>query len=161
MIRIIKSVLALFVGLLCIIYALQNVFNLGGAFWFVETMASMSGHESYPNHLGPPVTAPGLVWAILWIIILSELAAGSFAIKGFIDMWGARNADADTFNRAKTFAIIGSLLGVVIWFGYFHAIGGAYFQMWQTPAGSQALQGAFQYSMLCGLIAVLLAQKVD
>ena len=161
MVRILKSALALFVGLLCIIYALQNIFNLGAAFWFVETMASMTGHESYPDHVGPPVTAPALVWAILWIIIVSELAAGSFAIKGFMDMWSARNADADAFNGAKRFAIVGSLLGVVIWFGYFHAIGGAYFQMSATQAGSQALLGAFQYSMLCGLVAVLLTQKDD
>jgi hypothetical protein len=40
MIRLLKTVLTLFVGLMCIIYALQNAFNPGGAFWFVETMAS-------------------------------------------------------------------------------------------------------------------------
>ena len=161
MIRLLKTLLTLFVGLMCIIFALQNIVNLGAAFWFVETMASMTGHEAYPNSLGPAVTVSALVWAILWIIIISELAAGSFAIKGFIDMWSARNADADGFNNAKKFGIVGALFGVLIWFGYFHAIGGAYFQMWQVPAGEAPLNGAFQYAMMCGLVAVLLAQKDD
>ena len=156
-----KCGLTFLVGLMCIIYALQNVFNLGAAYWFVETMASMAGHELYPNHLGPPVTSPALVWVILWIIIISELAAGAFAIKGFRDMWAARNAQSDAFHAAKKFGIVGALFGVLIWFGYFHAIGGAYFQMWQVEAGANALNGAFQYAMLCGLVAVLLMQKDD
>ena len=161
MTRIIKALLALFVGLMCIFYALQNLVNLGGAFWFVETMASMANHEAYPNGFGPAVTSSALVWIILWIIIISELAAGGLAIKGSIDMWGARNANADAFNSAKKLGIAGALLGVLIWFGYFHAIGGAYFQMWQTEAGANALNGAFQYAMMCGLVAILLTQKDD
>ena len=71
----------------------------------------------------------------------------------------ARNADANSFNAAKTFGIRGAGLAVIIWFGFFSAIGGAYFQMWQTQAGAQALQGAFQYSMLNGLILVYLSMR--
>ena len=161
MIRLLKMLLTLFVGLMCIIYALQNIFNLGAAFWFVETIAGMANHEAYPNSFGPAVTSPVLVWIILWIIIASELAAGAFAIKGFLDMWGARNADADTFNNAKKFGVVGALFGVLIWFGYFHAIGGAYFQMWQVEAGNNALGNAGQFAIMLGVIAVLLLQKDD
>jgi predicted small integral membrane protein len=43
----------------------------------------------------------------------------------------------------------------LIWFGIFSAIGGAYFQMWQTELGTGALQGAFWYSMQNGLIMLV------
>ena len=91
----------------------------------------------------------------------SELAAGAASFKGMIDLWSARNADAATFNAAKKWGIVGAGLGVIVWFGYFHGIGGAYFQMWQTEAGANALMGAFQYAMMCGLVALLLMQKDD
>ncbi len=161
MIRLIKIALTAFVGLMCITYALQNIFNLPAAYWFVETMAGMAGHEAYPGHVGPPVTAAPIIWAILWIIILSELAAGAASFKGMMDLWSSRNADAATFNAAKKWGIVGAGLGVIVWFGYFHGIGGAYFQMWQTEAGANALMGAFQYAMMCGLVALLLMQKDD
>ena len=108
-----------------------------------------------------PGTAAPIIWAILWIIILSELTAGAASFKGMMDLWSSRNADAATFNAAKKWGIVGAGLGVIVWFGYFHGIGGAYFQMWQTEAGANALMGAFQYAMMCGLVALLLMQKDD
>ena len=159
MIRLLKCLLALFVALLCIFYALQNVVNLQAAYAFVALMAGMEGHVAYPETFGFAVSSPALIWLILWIIILSEFAAGICAAKGAFDMWGARNADSAVFNSSKKLAIFGAGLGVVIWFGYFHAIGGAFFQMWQTQAGAQPLQGAFQYAMLCGLMMIVLSMQ--
>jgi predicted small integral membrane protein len=159
MTRNLKSVLALFVALFCLMYALQNVVNLQSAFAFVQLVVGMSGHEAYPNHFGPAFASPAIVWLLLWIIITAEALAGLLAAKGALDMWRARNAGADSFNAAKKYGILGAGLAVIIWFGFFSAIGGAYFQMWQTQAGAQALQGAFQYSMLNGLILIFLSMR--
>jgi predicted small integral membrane protein len=161
MIRLIKTVITLFLGLFCLMYALQNIFNLQAGYGFIALMTSMEGHVGYPNSFGPPVTAPALVWTIFWIIILTELAAGSAAIKGFMDMWSARNADAATFNAAKQWGIVGAGLGIIIWFGYFHAIGGAYFQMWQVEAGRGPFQDSALFVVMCGVIALILMQADD
>ena len=110
---------------------------------------------------GPPVTSTAVIWTILWIIIASEVAAGAAAFAGMGDMWKARKADGTAFQASKKWAIVGCGLGVVTWFGYFHAIGGAYFQMWQTEAGNAALGSAFQFAMLCGLVMLLLMQRDD
>ena len=159
MIRLLKCVLALCVAMLCLFYALQNVVNLQPAFSFVALMAGMSGQVAYPNTFAFAVTSPALIWLILWIIILSEFAAGILAAKGAFDMWRARAADAATFNAAKKYGILGAGVGVIIWFGYFSAIGGAFFQMWQTEAGNPVLRDAFQFVMMCGLVMVYLSMN--
>ena len=76
-------------------------------------------------------------------------------------MLRARHSDAATFRRSKKFGILGAGLGVIIWFGYFSAIGGAFFQMWQTEAGNPVLRDAFQFVMMCGLVMVFLHMEDD
>ncbi|MDH3914565.1 MAG: DUF2165 domain-containing protein [Chromatiales bacterium] len=155
MIRFLKISLVGFVAFFCLMYAAQNLVNLQPAYGFVAAMVGMVDHVVYPSHVGPSVHSPALVWLMLGIIILLELTAGVLAAKGAVDLWRSRQASAEIFNEAKKFAVLGAGLAVVIWFGIFSAIGGAYFQMWQTELGTGALQGAFWYSMQNGLIMLV------
>jgi len=159
MIRYIKIALAASVALFCLMYALQNVANLEAANWFVSYTTSMEGHDKYPSHFGPAVTAPAIHSIMLWIIIALEFAAGLLAAKGAFDLFRTRNSSADEFNSAKTYAIAGCGLGIVIWFGLFSALGGAYFQMWQTEAGAGALGNASMFSVQLGVLWLLISQK--
>lgn len=161
MIRLLKVALTLCVALMCLFYAIQNVVNLQAAYSFVALMTSMDGHVAYPETFGFAVTSPAINWLILWIIILTEFTAGVVAGKGAFDMWQARSADAAAFKSAKKLGILGSGLGVIIWFGYFTVIGGAFFQMWQTEAGNQPLRDAFQFVMMCGLVMLFLSMDDD
>jgi len=154
--RYIKIALAAFASLFCLFYAIQNMANLGPAEWFVGTMTAMEGHEGYPNTFAFAVTSPVLVKAMLWIIILLELAAGVLAGKGAFDMFARRNGSSDEFNDAKTYALAGTGLAVVIWFGIFGAFGGAFFQMWQVDAGLSALRDAAFFSLQHGVVWLML-----
>ncbi|WP_051275486.1 DUF2165 family protein [Aestuariibacter salexigens] len=154
--RAIKILLALFASLFCLFYAIQNIANLSAAQWFVGTMTAMEGHQAYPNTFGFAVTSPLLVQIMLWIIILLELAAGLLAGKGAIDMFVRRNADSATFNQAKTLALAGTSLAVVIWFGIFGAFGGAFFQMWQVEAGVNALRDASFFALQHGVVWLII-----
>ena len=156
MTRLLKISLAAFVAFFCLMYAAQNLVNLQPAYGFVAAMVGMADHVVYPSHLGPSIHSPALVWLMLGIIILLELTAGALAAKGAFDLWRARHASAEVFNEAKQFAVLGAGLAVVIWFGIFSAIGGAYFQMWQTELGTGALQGAFWYSIQNGLVMLII-----
>jgi predicted small integral membrane protein len=159
MIRYIKILMAASVSLFCLIYALQNIWNLDAASWFVSYTTSMEGHEAYPSHFGPAVTSPAIHSIMLWIIIALEITAGLLAGKGAVDLFRACNGSADEFNAAKTYAIAGCGLGILVWFGLFSALGGAYFQMWQTEAGSGALGNATWFSIQLGVIWLLISQK--
>ncbi len=144
MIRLIKIAIAAFIALFCLFYAVQNLMNLQSGFSFVALMASMADHVAYPNHFGPPVTSAALIWLMFGTIIAGELLAGVLAARGAFSMWQARKADADAFNRSKTYAFAACGVAILVWYGIFHAFGGAYFQMWQTEAG----QGPFTHSAM-------------
>lgn len=154
MVRILKVCLVVFVALFCLMYAGQNLVNLNAAFNFVADIVAMGNQVVYPASFGPAVDNPTLVWMLLFLIIALEIIAGLLAARGAWDLWGARHADAAEFNQSKTNAILGCGMAVIIWFGLFSTIGGAYFQMWQTDVGSAALQGSFQYAVLNGIVLV-------
>lgn len=159
MIRYIKILMAASVALLCLFYALQNIWNLDAATWFVSYTTGMEGHEKYPGHFGPAVTSSAMHSIMLWVIIALEIAAGLLAAKGTMDLFKARNGSADEFNAAKTYAIAGCGVGILVWFGLFSAIAGAYFQIWQTEAGAGALGNASFFSVQLGVIWLLISQK--
>jgi predicted small integral membrane protein len=161
MMRLIKVLLAAFVALFCVFYAVQNIVNLQAAHGFVAYIASMADHPAYPAHFGPAITAPALTWTMLWIIIALEMGAGLLAAKGAYDLFMARKASADDFNAAKSFAIAGCGVAVLVWFGLFSAIAGTYFQMWQNEAGLNALRDASTFSIQIGVVLLILAQKDD
>jgi len=161
MMRLIKILLAAFVAIFCIFYAVQNIVNLQAAHGFVVYVGSMADHAAYPAHLGPPVTAPALTWIMLWIIIALEMGAGLLAAKGTYDLFRARNASADDFNSAKSYAIAGCGVAIIVWFGLFSAFAGPYFQMWQTEAGLNAVRDASMFSIQHGVIWLILALKDD
>lgn len=145
--RLIKIALAAFVAFFCLVYAIQNLVNIEAAYGYVALMTSMDGHQAYPDHVGPAVTAPILVGAMLAIIIVLEITAGAFAAKGAFDLWRVRRESAARFDAPKSNALIGTALGVVVWFGIFSAVGGAYFQMWQTELGRGSLRDASMFSL--------------
>ena len=121
----------------------------------------MADHTAYPAHFGPPVTAPALTWTMLIIIIALEMGAGLLAGKGAFDLLQARKSSADEFNAAKTYALAGCGVAIIVWFGLFASIAGAYFQMWQTEAGLNALRDASLFSIQHGVVLIVLALKDD
>jgi len=161
MMRLIKILLAAFVAIFCVLYAVQNIVNLQAAHGFVAYVASMADHTAYPAHFGPPITAPALTWTMLLIIIALELGAGLLAAKGAYDLLKARNATAEDFNAAKSCAMAGCGIAIIVWFGLFSAIAGTYFQMWQTEAGLNALRDASMFSVQLGVVLMILALKDD
>lgn len=160
-IRYLKILLVALVGLMALLYALQNIVNAGAAFQAVAAALGMADHEYYPSSLGPAVTAPALVWTAVAIIVAGELAVAFLAAKGAWDLWSARRASPQQFNAAKTCALLGCGAGIVVWFGFFGVLGGAYFQMWQTGLGSMSLEGAFQYFASCAFILLFVNMPDD
>ena len=157
-IRILKIVLVVCVGLQALIYAIQNVVNLDAAFGAVAYVFSMADHAAYPDHIGSPVTWAPLVWLALCVIIFGETLVGVLCFKGAFEMWRARRDAMADFGRAKTSAVLGCGLALVVWIGLFMALGGAWFQMWQTEIGGGSLEGAFMYAMSSAAVLIFVNQ---
>ena len=154
-IRYLKIVFVMFISLLCLFYAGQNVANLEACYQAFAYVMSMADHQAYPDSFFPAIQNPALIWLTLVLIVTLEFAAGLLAAKGAWDLWNVRQSPAATFNATKTFALIGCGMGIVVWLGLFTVFGGALFQMWQTPIGAGSLEGSFQFFMACGLVFII------
>jgi len=161
MLRKLKILLVLFIGLHGLIYALQNLVNLDQAHSALGYVLSNVGHKVYPNSIFPAVTSPLLHWCALWLVILGESAVGYFGIKGAWDLFAARNETAERFHAAKTNGVISAALALFVWFGFFMTFGAALFQMWQTELGSGSMQGAFMYSMASTITMIFVCVTKD
>lgn len=154
-IRHLKIIFVVIISITCLAYATQNVVNLDAAYQsFVYVMGS-ADHAVYGSSFMPAITSPVLIWAALILVVGCEFLAGLLAAKGALSMWSARNDSAAEFNWSKKYALLGSGLGIVIWMGFFGAFGGAFFQMWQTTVGALSLEGAFQYSVSCAIVFII------
>lgn len=154
-VRYFKIVFVGFISLLCLFYASQNVANLDACYQAFAYVLGRVDHQAYPDSIFPAVQNPALIWLVLVLVITLEFAAGLLTAKGTWDLWCARKAPASDFNAAKTYALIGCGMGIVVWLGLFAVFGGALFQMWQTDIGKSSLQDAFQFFAACALIFLI------
>lgn len=151
-IRLLKIVLVVLVGLQGWFYVAGNIANWDAGLSAVGYVLGMEGHEVYASHILPPVTDPTLVTIALLMIISGEFLVGALSLTGAWHLWRVRRNDADSFNSAKTVAILGAGMAMVVWLGGFVVIGGALFQMWQTQVGSGSFEGAFIYGATSTLV---------
>lgn len=147
MLRVLKAVLVLLIGLHALIYALQNVANLSEAHAALGYVLSGADHQVYPHTLFFHVASPAAHWAALSMVIVGEFAIGYFGIKGAWDMFAARNGTAEKFHLAKSGGVWAAGIALLIWFGFFMTFGAAFFQMWQTDVGAGSMEGALMYSI--------------
>ncbi len=160
-VRYLKIVFVALISLLCLFYGTQNVFNLDACHQAFAYVLGAIDHQIYPDQVIPAIQNPAIIWFALIIVVGLEFTAGLCAAKGAWDLWGARKAPAETFNAAKTYALVGCGLGIVIWLGMFAVLGGALFIMWQTDVGSGSLEGAFQFFGACALIFIIVNTADD
>ena len=147
MIRILKALLVLFIGLHALIYALQNVANLNEAHAALGYVLSGAEHQVYPQTLFFNIDNPMVHWAALALVIIGEAAIGYFGIRGAWEMIAARNGTPEDYHLAKRGGLWAAGIALLVWFGFFMTFGAAFFQMWQTEVGAGSMEGAFMYSM--------------
>jgi predicted small integral membrane protein len=157
--RNLKIVLVAFVSLGALLWAIQNVVNLESAYQSVAYVTSNVDHTAYPKSLGPSIDSPVLIWSALMIILIGEIATGLLAAKGAYDMYSSRRKTAAEFNASKRFAVLGCGAAVIVWFGIFTVIGGAYFQMWQTEIGDASFTGALHYAIVNAAILIFVEMQ--
>ena len=159
--RYLKIVFVGLISLLCLFYGTQNVVNLEACYQAFAYVLGAVDHQVYSDPVIPAITNSTVIWLTLVIVVGLEFTAGLFAAKGAWDLWSARNASANEFNAAKTYALIGCGLGIIIWFGFFAVFGGALFIMWQTDVGRGSLQNANQFFAACAFIFMIVSMSDD
>ncbi|MDT8449365.1 MAG: DUF2165 family protein [Wenzhouxiangellaceae bacterium] len=161
MIRWLKIVLVIFVGLQGLFYFISNAFNWSSAMIAVGTVLGQGESPFYTNTIIPPITSPLLVTIALLGIMTAELLVGLISFKGAWDMKRNVRAGAGNFNASKKFAILGCGLALIVWFGIFQVFGAALFQMWQGEVGIASFEGAFMYHAASALVLLFVNQPDD
>lgn len=159
MIRWLKIVLVVFVGLNGLFYFAANIANWEAARGAVGAVIAMGERPWYPVALVPALTGTGAAGGALIVILAGELLVGVLSLLGALLMVGAVGKPADAFNASKTLAIAGCAMALVVWFGGFTVIGGALFQMWQTELGQASLGDAQKYVLGSGLVLLWVAMR--
>ncbi len=161
MIRYLKIILVVLVGLQGLFYFISNVVNFDSALAAVGLILSQADSSVYQNLIIPPITHPLLVKLALVTIMTGELLVGLISFKGAFDMVAKAGAPAADFNAAKTYAILGCGMALIVWFGFFTVFGTALLQMWQGQVGTGSFEGSHMYLMPCAVIMLFVNMKDD
>lgn len=161
MIRIIKILLMLSVAFWALLGAIENVVDWGGTTGAVAATVSMStfegGAESWKATSNVAVVTAGAL-----LILFGKLAAGLFCLAGTWRMWRARAGDAVAFQSAKIPALAGCGIAVFLLFTGWIVIAETWFELWRSDMMRDlALQSAFRYGALIGVIALFVGTRND
>jgi predicted small integral membrane protein len=141
------------IALLASLVTFGNVTDYNTNYMFVEHVMSMDTIFPHSTIKYRAITDPTLQHAAYAIIIATEAVAAVLCWIGAATLLRAVRADAGTFNRAKTFAVLGLTLGFLLWQVGFMSIGGEWFGMWQSQQWN-GVPSAFRFLMT--IIAVLI-----
>lgn len=158
--RNLKIIAALFIGLMGLLAFLNNLFNISSAQSFVGAVIS-APEQPYYKIIGPTFAAGWQGWLGLIVIMAGELTAGVLGLIGAAKLFGTRSAVHSEFHNAKSLAIMGGAVGMVVWYGFFIVLGEVYFNMWQTEIGLGSVNGAFRYGTVCAVLMFFISMRDD
>src|SRR5262249_2654733 len=114
-----------------------NLTDYNTNFVFVEHVLSMDTIFPFSTIKYRAITNPALVHAAYALIIAMEAATAVLCWIGAGALARRLRADADTFNRAKSVAVVGLTLGFLLWQVGFMSIGGEWVGMWALAPGER------------------------
>jgi len=155
-IRAAKIAMVAAIALFASLVAFGNLTDYGTNFAFVQHVLSMDTIFPSSTIRYRAITDPRLHHAAYALIIAAEIVVAGLCWAGAFILAHHIRADAATFNRAKTVAIIGLVLGFLLWQVGFMSIGGEWFGMWMS-AQWNGVASAFRFVATIALVLIFLA----
>lgn len=156
MIRIVKIGLIITVVFWGFFGAIGNVSHWDETLGSVAAVTSMvtfeGGAESWQATSNPLV-----LWLGALFIMLSKLSAGVLCLVGAGRMWQSRNGSVADFSAAKSIALAGCGIAVIMLFGGFIVIAESWFELWRSEAMGAVLSAAVRYGSMIALIAIFVS----
>lgn len=154
--RLLQAFTLFSAGLYGLFVFMGNLMDYDSNYQFVKHVLSMDTTFEGNALMWRAITEPWM-WTAGYIGII--LAEGVFTVLGLIGgikLFLRRNADAATFNKAKSWGYGAYGMGFVIWFIGFIVIGSEWFAMWQSSTWN-GKDTAMPLAILWAGFAVLLA----
>ena len=144
--RICKIIICLSLAIFALLVCLNNVMDYNSNYAFVQHTLSMD--TVFPgNTLKYRAILDPFVWSLVYgLIIFAEFLTSLLLFIGAIRL--LKNIHSRlVFNRAKNFVYLGCLVGFLLWFFGFIAIGGEWFCMWQSEKWN-GIEAAFRFLVI-------------
>lgn len=151
--RLAKAAMTAAVAALMSLVAFGNITDYGTNFAFVQHVMSMDTLFPMTTITYRAITSPALHHAAYDAIIVTEIIIAVACWLGALALLRVLRAPAKVFNRAKTFAIAGLVLGFLLYQFGFITLGSEWFGMWMSQQWN-GVPSAFQYLMI--IVAVLI-----
>jgi predicted small integral membrane protein len=155
-----KIVMVGSLALFALVVTFDNVADYESNFEFVRHVLSMD--TTFPTNalLYRRITSPALWNSAYWLIILGEGSTSATLALAAIFMMRDLRSDGARFNRSKRYVFIGAAVGFLVWFFGFMAIGGEWFQMWQSQAWN-GQEAAFRFYLTILAVMIFVNQQDD
>jgi predicted small integral membrane protein len=160
--RAAKVVMVAAIALFASLVAFGNLTDYNTNFVFVEHVLSMDTIFPFSTIKYRAITNPTLHQAAYAVIIATEMVIAVLCWIGAAALVRQLRADAEAFNRAKTFSVLGLVLGFLLWQVGFMSIGGEWFGMWMSSKWN-GVPDAFRFlvTILMVLIYLVLPDRAD
>ena len=152
-IRAAKVALVAAIALFASLVTFGNLTDYNTNFAFVQHVLSMDTIFSFSTIKYRAITEPALHHAAYAVIIATEAATALLCWIGAVMLARQLRADAGTFNRAKTSAMLGLVLGFLLWQVGFMSIGGEWFGMWQSQQWN-GVPSAYRFVMVIAAVLI-------
>lgn len=136
---------------------LNNIVDYSTNYAFVEHVLSMDTLFEESPLRGRALTEPAVHRAFYATIIAWEALTGLVCWIGAIRLGLMLRAEAARFNQAKSIAILGLVLGCLLWLVAFLCVGGEWFAMWQS-AKWNGQNAAFRMFAVTGIVLIFVHQ---
>ena len=156
-VRLCKIALLACYTLLLTLIAFGNITDYDSNWPFVQHVLAMDTTFQSPGVMWRAITDPTIQTIAYLGIIATETVAALICWVGIVQLIRHRRAAAAVFDRAKTLAVCGITLSLVLWVGGFLAVGGEWFAMWQSDTWNGASSAA-RFLLAGGITLLFLIQ---
>ncbi len=157
MLRATKIALVFGVAIYYSFVVFNNLTDYDSNYEFVRHTLTMD--TTFPGNHGMwrAINSPAAFTAFYFFIIAWEMLTMALCWWGGVRLLRARGRVAAEFERAKSVAIAGLTLSLLMWLVAFLSVGGEWFLMWQSKvANGQAT--AFSLFTVIGIVLLVVAQ---
>jgi predicted small integral membrane protein len=158
MLRAAKIALVFAVAIYYSFVVFNNLTDYNSNYEFVRHTLTMD--TTFPGNHGMwrAINAPAAHTAFYVAIIAWEALTMALCWWGGFRLLKARRSTAAEFERAKSVAVAGLTLSLLMWLVAFLAVGAEWFLMWQSATGNGQM-AAFRMFTVVGIVLLLLAQR--
>jgi predicted small integral membrane protein len=148
------------IALFATLVAFGNLTDYATNYAFVQHALSMDSIFPGSNTTYRAIASPALHQVAYALIIAAEALTALLCWVGAVVLLRRLRAGAETFHRAKTFAVLGLALGFLLWQVGFMSIGGEWFSMWQSKDWN-GVPSAFRFAIVILGVLIFVAMRDD